>query len=104
MLVFGAIGVILWTGGHDVLAGRISPGDLSAFVFYSVIVAGAVGAVSEVMGDLQRAAGAAERLMELLATDANAHAKSGRLGSNSAMRRFASRVTSTIRLVPILRR
>jgi ATP-binding cassette subfamily B protein len=69
MLVFGAIGVILWTGGHDVLAGRISPGDLSAFVFYSVIVAGAVGAVSEVIGDLQRAAGAAERLMELLATE-----------------------------------
>jgi ATP-binding cassette subfamily B protein len=74
MLVFGAIGVILWTGGHDVLAGRISPGDLSAFVFYSVIVAGAVGAVSEVIGDLQRAAGAAERLMELLATEAEIRA------------------------------
>ena len=69
MLVFGAVGVILWVGGHDVLAGRISAGDLSAFVFYSVLVAGAVGAISEVVGDLQRAAGAAERLMELLATE-----------------------------------
>jgi ATP-binding cassette subfamily B protein len=69
MFVFGAVGVILWIGGHDVLKGRISPGDLSAFVFYSVLVAGAVGAISEVVGDLQRAAGAAERLMELLATE-----------------------------------
>jgi ATP-binding cassette, subfamily B, bacterial len=66
-LVFGAIGVILWIGGHDVLAGRVTAGDLSAFVFYAVLVAGAVGAISEVVGDLQRAAGATERLMALLA-------------------------------------
>jgi ATP-binding cassette subfamily B protein len=69
LLAFGAVGVILWVGGHDVLAGRISAGELSAFVFYAVLVAGAVGAVSEVIGDLQRAAGATERLMELLATE-----------------------------------
>ncbi|MES2354110.1 MAG: ABC transporter transmembrane domain-containing protein [Pseudomonadota bacterium] len=69
MLVFGAVGVILWVGGHDVLDGKISAGQLSAFVFYSILVAGAVGAISEVVGDLQRAAGAAERLMELLATE-----------------------------------
>ncbi len=68
LLVFGAVGVILWVGGHDVLAGRMTAGDLSAFVFYAVLVAGSVGALSEVMGDLQRAAGAAERLLELLAT------------------------------------
>jgi ATP-binding cassette subfamily B protein len=68
VLVFGAIGGILWIGGHDVLAGRISPGDLSAFVFYSVVVAGSFGAISEVVGDLQRAAGATERLFGLLAT------------------------------------
>jgi ATP-binding cassette subfamily B protein len=68
-LVFGAISVILWTGGHDVLAGRISGGELSAFVFYAVVVAGAAGALSEVIGDLQRAAGATERLMELLETE-----------------------------------
>ena len=68
LLAFGAVGVILWIGGHDVLEGRISAGQLSAFVFYAVLVAGAFGAVSEVIGDLQRAAGATERLMELLAT------------------------------------
>ena len=67
-LVFGSVGLILWIGGHDVLSGRISGGELSAFVFYAVVVAGAAGAISEVVGDLQRAAGASERLMELLAT------------------------------------
>jgi len=69
LLAFGAVGVILWIGGHDVLAGRISAGELSAFVFYAVLVASAVGAVSEMIGDLQRAAGATERLMELLASE-----------------------------------
>ena len=67
VLVFGAIGIILWIGGHDVVAGRISAGQLSAFVFYAVIVAAAMGTISEVLGDLQRAAGATERLFELLA-------------------------------------
>ncbi len=67
-LVFGAVGVLLWIGGHDVLSGRISAGDLSAFVFYAVVVAGSAGAISEVIGDLQRAAGAAERIAELVAT------------------------------------
>ncbi len=69
LLVFGAIGVILWIGGHDVVAGRISGGQLSAFVFYAVIVAAAAGAISEVVGDIQRAAGATERLFELLAIE-----------------------------------
>ena len=69
MLVFCSVGVILWLGGHDVLSGRISAGELSAFVFYAVVVAGSVGAISEVIGDLQRAAGASERLLELLATE-----------------------------------
>ncbi len=67
VLVFGSISLILWVGGHDVLAGRISPGQLSAFVFYAALVAGSVGALSESWGDLQRAAGATERLLELLA-------------------------------------
>ena len=66
VLVFGAIAFILWIGGHDVLDGQISAGELSAFVFYAALVAGSVGALSEVWGDLQRAAGATERLMELL--------------------------------------
>ncbi|TRZ93891.1 MAG: ATP-binding cassette domain-containing protein [Rhodocyclaceae bacterium] len=71
VLVFGAISLILWVGGHDVLAGRISPGQLSAFVFYAALVAGSVGALSESWGDLQRAAGATERLLELLAAHAD---------------------------------
>jgi len=66
LFVFGGVGVVLWMGGQDVLSGRLSAGDLSAFVFYAVVVAASVGAVSEVYGDLQRAAGAAERLVELL--------------------------------------
>jgi len=74
LLVFGAVGVILWIGGHDVLAGRITAGQLSAFVFYAVIVASAVGAISEVVGDLQRAAGATERLFELLEVDSDIQA------------------------------
>ena len=69
VFVFGAVGTILWLGGTDVIAGTMSAGDLSAFVFYAVIVAGSVGAISEVFGDLQRAAGATERLFDLLATD-----------------------------------
>ncbi|MGE5090081.1 MAG: ABC transporter transmembrane domain-containing protein [Candidatus Levyibacteriota bacterium] len=69
LLVFGAVGIILWIGGHDVVAGRLSAGQLSAFVFYAIIVAGAVGTISEVIGDLQRAAGATERLFELLAVE-----------------------------------
>ncbi|MCW2246428.1 ATP-binding cassette subfamily B protein [Azospirillum fermentarium] len=66
VLVFGAVGIILWIGGHDVLSGRLTPGELSAFVVYAVVVAGSVGAISEVIGDLQRASGATERLFELL--------------------------------------
>ncbi len=68
MFVFGAVGAILWLGGKDVIANRITAGELSAFVFYAVIVAGSIGAISEVFGDLQRAAGATERLLELLST------------------------------------
>ncbi|MDH3699800.1 MAG: ABC transporter transmembrane domain-containing protein [Alphaproteobacteria bacterium] len=68
LLVFGAVGVILWMGGRDVVAGEMSGGALSAFIFYSIVVAGSVGAISEVVGDLQRAAGAAERLFDLLNT------------------------------------
>ncbi|SMH53775.1 ABC transporter transmembrane domain-containing protein [Azospirillum agricola] len=69
VLVFGAVGIILWIGGHDVVSGRLTPGELSAFVIYSVVVAGSVGAISEVIGDLQRAAGATERLFGLLAVE-----------------------------------
>lgn len=67
VIVFSAIAAVLWQGGHAVLDGRISAGQLAAFIFYAVMVAGSVGALSEVVGDLQRAAGAAERLLSLLA-------------------------------------
>ncbi len=70
LLAFGAVSTVLWIGGHDVIAGRLTPGELSAFVFYAIVVASAVGSLSEVAGDLQRAAGAMERLVELLATKA----------------------------------
>lgn len=68
ILIFGAITFVLRIGGHDVIAGKMSPGELSSFVFYSIIVAGAVGAISDVAGTLQRAAGSTERLFELLHT------------------------------------
>jgi ATP-binding cassette subfamily B protein len=68
LIAFCAVGVILWIGGHDVLAGRLSAGELAAFVFYATVVASGAGTVSEVWGELQRAAGATERLAELLAT------------------------------------
>ena len=62
LLVFGSIVTVLWFGGRDVLAGNITAGSLSSFVFYSVVVAGAIGALSEVIADIQRAAGAADPL------------------------------------------
>ena len=68
LIAFSAVGIILWIGGHDVLAGRLTAGELAAFVFYAAIVASGAGTVSEVWGELQRAAGATERLLELLET------------------------------------
>ena len=67
LLVFSAMATMLWVGGQDVIGGAISAGELAAFIFYAFIVAGSVGAISEVYADLQRAAGATERLLELLA-------------------------------------
>ena len=66
LIGFCAVGVILWIGGHDVFEGRLTAGELSAFVFYAGIVAASAGVVSEVWGEIQRAAGATERLLELL--------------------------------------
>ncbi len=63
-----AVGVVLWIGGHDVLAGSLTAGELSAFVFYAAVVASGAGTVSEVWGEIQRGAGATERLMELMDT------------------------------------
>ncbi len=66
-LVVSGVAAILWIGGRDLQQGLISPGDLSAFVFYAFLVASATGALSELGGDLQRAAGAADRIAQLLA-------------------------------------
>ena len=67
--VLGSIGAMFWVGGKDVLEGVVSAGELAAFVFYAVIVAASLGAISEVWGELQRAAGASDRLMELLSAE-----------------------------------
>src|SRR4051812_29119744 len=65
-LIFGAITMVIWEGAIDVSAGRTTGGTLAAFVLYGGLLAGAFGALSEVYGDLLRAAGASERLAELL--------------------------------------
>lgn len=68
-IVFSAISGMLWVGGSDVLSGAMSAGDLGAFVFYAIMVASSIATISEVMGELQRAAGATERLVEILAVE-----------------------------------
>ena len=65
-LFLGGMVGMMWAGGQDVLAGRMSGGDLGAFVFYAVMLGSAFATLSEVWGDLQRAAGASERLVELM--------------------------------------
>jgi ATP-binding cassette subfamily B protein len=67
-LVFSGLSIMLWVGAKDVIQGVITAGELSAFVFYAILVAMAVATISEVYGELQRAAGATERLMELLSS------------------------------------
>src|SRR5690625_3026792 len=65
-LVFSALAGMVWVGGTDVISGRMSGGELGAFVFYAVLVASTVAALAEVWGELQRASGASERLVELM--------------------------------------
>jgi ATP-binding cassette subfamily B protein len=65
-LVFGSVVVILWVGAQDVLAGRLSPGTLSQFVLYAVFAASGLGQLSETWGEISQAAGATERLVEIL--------------------------------------
>jgi ATP-binding cassette subfamily B protein len=100
LLGFGAITFTLWTGGREVVAGRLSGGTLSAFVFYAVLVASSAASMSEVWGEVQRAGGAAERLGELLdqrpAIRAPAHPRplppvSGRVAFDGVTFRYPSR-------------
>ena len=74
VLAFGSVGALLWIGAHDVFAGRLSAGSLTAFIFYAVIVANATFVLAEVYGELQRAAGASERLIEILETESRIRA------------------------------
>ena len=67
-LSIAAIAMVTWVGAHDVMVGKMTGGELSAFMFYAVMVAGAVATISEVIGEIQRASGAAERLIELAET------------------------------------
>ncbi|MEZ8715515.1 ABC transporter ATP-binding protein/permease [Vibrio splendidus] len=71
VIVFSAISGMLWVGGSDVINGTMSAGDLAAFVFYAIMVASSLGTISEVMGELQRAAGATERLIEILQVESH---------------------------------
>ncbi|WP_171753585.1 ABC transporter transmembrane domain-containing protein [Vibrio sp. 99-8-1] len=71
IIVFGAITGMLWVGGSDVISGQMSGGDLGAFVFYSILVASSLATISEVLGELQRAAGATERLIEVLQVESH---------------------------------
>ena len=92
VLVLGAVAVMLWVGGMDVMAGRISGGELAAFVFYSLIVGTAFGTLSEVIGELQRAAGAAERIGELLQARNEIHAPA------SGLQQLPDRVSGRLEL------
>jgi len=92
LLVLGAVGVMLWVGGMDVIAGRITGGELAAFVFYSLVVGSAFGTLSEVIGELQQAAGAAERIAELL------QAKSLILAPSTDLRVLPARVEGNLEL------
>lgn len=71
ILVFGGVSLVLWYGGHGILEGHLTPGQLSAFVFYAAAVAGASGSLSEIHGDLLRAAGGIERIFEFLDLQSN---------------------------------
>lgn len=69
MLVFGAIVLVLWSGAKSVIAGNMSGGELGQFILYAVMAASSAGALTEVWGEVQRAAGAMERLAELLVAE-----------------------------------
>ncbi|EGR1143605.1 TPA: ABC transporter ATP-binding protein/permease [Vibrio parahaemolyticus] len=85
VIVFSAIAGMLWVGGSDVIHGKMSAGDLAAFVFYAIMVASSTATISEVMGELQRAAGATERLIEILQVKSDIKAPSNHLPVRSDM-------------------
>ena len=80
LMVFGALSGMLWVGGNDVIAGAMSAGELGAFVFYALLVAMGVATLSEVYGELMRAVGATDRLLELMHADSEILAPQPRSG------------------------
>ncbi|MBB1312952.1 ABC transporter ATP-binding protein/permease [Aliivibrio sp. SR45-2] len=85
VIVFSAITGMLWVGGSDVINGSMSAGDLGAFVFYAIIVASSLANISEVLGELQRAAGATERLIEILQVESHIVAPSQNMMSPQSL-------------------
>lgn len=81
-LVFGSIVFVLWLGANAVMEGRMTPGLLTQFMLYAAIVGGSTGALAEVIGDVQRAAGATERLLELMDARANIVAGTAKLNES----------------------
>lgn len=103
LLVLGAVGGMLYVGGRDVLTGTLSAGDLAAFVFYAIMVAGSLAAITEVYGEIQRAAGAVDRIRELMQEQSDIvspkrpqvpEAISGELTFNQVNYRYPSRSES----------
>ncbi|WP_281629396.1 ABC transporter ATP-binding protein/permease [Vibrio sp. St2] len=85
VIVFSAITGMLWVGGSDVINGTMSGGDLGAFVFYAIMVASSLATISEVLGELQRAAGATERLIEILQVESHIVAPSDKVVSTQQL-------------------
>ncbi|NRF61146.1 ABC transporter ATP-binding protein/permease [Vibrio coralliilyticus] len=85
VIVFSAISGMLWVGGSDVINGTMSGGDLGAFVFYAIMVASSLATISEVLGELQRAAGATERLIEILQVESHIVAPSDKVVSTQQL-------------------
>ncbi|WP_333002214.1 ABC transporter ATP-binding protein/permease [Vibrio coralliilyticus] len=85
VIVFSAIAGMLWVGGSDVINGTMSGGDLGAFVFYAIMVASSLATISEVLGELQRAAGATERLIEILQVESHIVAPSDKVVSTQQL-------------------
>ena len=84
LLLFAGMSGMLWEGGQDVITGQMSGGELGAFVFYAIMVGTGVTTISEVWGDLQRAAGAAERLVELIHTESLINDPEGTVTASSS--------------------
>ena len=94
MMVMGSVAGMLFVGGSDVIAGELSAGDLAAFVFYAIMVAGSLAAVTEVYGEVQRAAGAAERIRELLATEADIKSPAIELSNRQSLSQSSDQTSS----------